>query len=65
MQSVLSRRFLQHHQDRSIFSFLVDLGDGVLPHEAASAVLEELASKNEDVAVIATLAYRLIEAKGL
>jgi hypothetical protein len=28
-------------------------------------VLEELASKTEDVAVVATLAYRLIEAKGL
>ena len=28
-------------------------------------VLEELASKTEDVAVLATLAYRLIEAKGL
>lgn len=65
VQVVLSRHFLQHQQDRSIFSFLVDPGDGVLPHEAASAVLEELASKTEDVAVLATLAYRLIEAKGL
>jgi len=65
VQAVLSRHFLQHQQDRSIFSFLVDPGDGVLPHEAASAVLEELASKTEDVAIVATLAYRLIEAKGL
>lgn len=65
VQAVLSRHFLQHQQDRSIFSFLVDPGDGVPPHEAASAVLEELASKTESVAVLATLAYRLIEAKGL
>ena len=65
VQAVLSRHFLQHQQDRSIFSFLLDPGDGVLPHEAASAVLEELASKTEDVAVLATMAYRLIEAKGL
>ena len=65
VQAVLSRHFLQYQQDRSIFSFLVDPGDGVLPHEAASAVLEELASKTENVAIVATLAYRLIEAKGL
>lgn len=65
VQAVLSRHFLQHQQDRSIFSYLVDPGDGVLLHEAASAVLGELASKTEDVAVLATLAYRLIEAKGL
>jgi hypothetical protein len=61
----LSRYFLRHQQDRSIFSFLVEPGDGDLLHEAASAVLGELASKTEDIAVIATLAYRLIEAKGL
>jgi hypothetical protein len=65
VQAILSRHFLQHQQDRSIFSFLVEPGDGVLPYEAASAVLEELASKTEDVAVLATLAYRLIEAKRL
>jgi hypothetical protein len=65
VQAVLSRHFLQHQQDRSIFAYLVDPGDGVLPHEAASAVLGELASKTEDVAVLATLVYRLIEAKGL
>lgn len=63
VQAVLSRHFLQYQQDRSIFSFLVDPGDGVLPHEAASAVLGELASKTEDVAVLATLAYRLIKKK--
>jgi hypothetical protein len=65
VQAVLSRRSLQHQQDRSIFSFLVEPGDGVQPHEAASTVLEELSSRTEDVAVLATLAYRLIEAKGL
>jgi hypothetical protein len=65
VQSVLSRHFLQNKRDRSIFSYLVEPGDGILPHEAASAVLQELASRNENVAVLATLAYRLIEAKGL
>jgi hypothetical protein len=65
VQSVLSRHFLQNQRDRSIFSYLVELGDGIPPHEAASAVLQELASKTEKVAVLATLAYRLIEAKGL
>jgi hypothetical protein len=65
VQSVLSRHFLQNQRDRSIFSYLVEPGDGILPHEAASAVLQELASKTENVAVLATLAYRLIEAKGL
>jgi hypothetical protein len=65
VQAVLSRHSLQHQQDRSIFSFLVDPGDGVLPYEAASAVLEELAIKTEDVAILATMAYRLIEAKAL
>jgi hypothetical protein len=65
VQSVLSRHFLQNKRDRSIFSYLVEPGDGILPHEAASAVLQELASKTENVAVLATLAYRLIEAKGL
>lgn len=65
VQSVLSRHFLENQRDRSIFSYLVEPGDGVLPHEAASAVLQELASKTENVAVLATLAYRLIEAKGL
>ena len=65
VQAVLSRHFLQHQRDRSIFSFLVDPGDSVLPHEATSTVLEELASKTEDIAIIATLAYRLIDAKGL
>jgi hypothetical protein len=65
VQAVLSRRFLRHQQDRSIFSFLTDPGDGIPPHEAASAVLEELASKTEEIAIAATMAYRLIEAKGL
>lgn len=65
VQSVLSRHFLQNQRDRSIFSYLVEPGDGVSPHEAASAVLQELASKTENVAVLATLAYRLIEARGL
>jgi hypothetical protein len=65
VQAVLSRHSLQHQQDRSIFSFLIDPGDGVLPYEAASAVLEELAIKTEDVAILATIAYRLIEAKAL
>jgi hypothetical protein len=65
VQSVLSRHFLQNQRDRSIFSYLVEPGDGILPHEAASIVLQELASKTENVAVLATLAYRLIEAKGL
>lgn len=64
-QAVLSRHFLQHQKDRSIFSFLVEPGDGVLPHEAASSVLGELASRTENIAVLATLAYRVIEAKGL
>lgn len=64
-QAVLSRHFLQHQQDRSIFSFLIEPGDGVLPHEAASSVLGELASRTENIAVLATLAYRVIEAKGL
>jgi hypothetical protein len=65
VQSVLSRHFLENQRDRSIFSYLVEPGDGIWPHEAASAVLQELASKTENVAVLATLAYRLIEAKGL
>jgi hypothetical protein len=65
VQSVLSRHFLQNQRDRSIFSYLVEPGNGILPHEAASAVLQELASKTESVAILATLAYRLIEAKGL
>jgi hypothetical protein len=65
VQSILSCHFLQNQRDRSIFSYLVEPGDGILPHEAASAVLQELASKTENVAVLATLAYRLIEAKGL
>ena len=65
VESVLSRHFLENQRDRSIFSYLVEPGDGILPHEAASAVLQELASKTENVAVLATLAYRLIESKGL
>lgn len=65
VQSVLSRHFLQNQRDRSIFSYLVELGDGISPHEAASTVLQELASKTEKVAVLATLAHRLIEAKAL
>jgi hypothetical protein len=65
VQSVLSRHFLQNQRDRSIFSYLIKPGDGIPPYEATSAVLQELASKTENVAVLATLAYRLIEAKGL
>jgi hypothetical protein len=45
--------------------FLVDPGDGVLPHEATSAVLKELASKTGDIAAFATLAYRVIEVRAL
>jgi hypothetical protein len=65
VQSVLSRHFLQNQRDRSIFPYLVEPGDGIPPHEAASAVLQELVSKTENVVVLATLAYRSIEAKGL
>lgn len=65
LQSVLSRHFLENQGDRSIFSYLVEPGDGILPHEATSAVLQELASKTENVAILATLTYCLIEAKGL
>ncbi|GAB7364011.1 hypothetical protein MBLNU230_g4569t1 [Neophaeotheca triangularis] len=65
VQSVLSRHFLQNQRDRSIFSSLVEPGGGIPPHEAASAVLQELASKTEKVAVLATLAHRLTEAKAL
>jgi hypothetical protein len=65
VQAVLFRHFLQHQQYRSILAFLVDPGDGVPPHEAASAVLEELASRTEGVAVFATLVYCPIEARGL
>jgi len=65
VQSVLSRHFLKHQGNRSIFTHLVNPGDGVLPYEAATAVLEELAGETENVAILATLAYRLIEARGL
>jgi hypothetical protein len=49
----------------ALSSYLVEPGNGIPPHEAASAVLQELTSKTESVAILATLAYRLIEAKGL
>lgn len=58
-EAVLSRYNLQNQEDRSIFSYLVDPGDGISLYDAASAVLEELAGKTENVAILATLAYRL------
>jgi hypothetical protein len=65
VQSVLSCHFFQNQHDCSIFSYLVEPEDDISPHQAASAVLQELASKTENIAVLATFAYCLIEAKGL
>lgn len=61
----LSRRFRTTRQDRSILTCLIG-GDGTQPpHEAAKAVLEELADITEQAAFTSTLVYKIVQARGL
>lgn len=65
VEDQLLRSFRTNRQDRSILTYLRG-GNGTQPaHEAAKAVLEELADTTEQAAFTSTLVFRYVQAKGL
>ncbi|KAM0724044.1 hypothetical protein Q7P37_000224 [Cladosporium fusiforme] len=61
----LRRRLCKHQPDRSMLSYLQDPGDGLARHQAASAILEQLADETEETASDSVLVFRYIETHGI
>lgn len=57
----LRRRYCKHYPERSILEYLQQPGDGVAPHEAVTAVLEDLADETAETASGLALVYRYMQ----
>ncbi|KAK3669172.1 hypothetical protein LTR78_010948 [Recurvomyces mirabilis] len=57
----LQRRFCKHYPERSILEYLQRPGEGVAPHEAVTAVLEDLADETAETASGLALVYRYMQ----
>lgn len=59
-EAALSQRLCKHQPDRSMLSYLRNPGDGLARHQAASAILEQLADETEETASDSVLVFRYI-----
>lgn len=58
----LRRRYCKHYPERSVLEYLRHPGDDVAPHEAVTAVLEDLADETAESAGGLALVYRYMQA---
>lgn len=61
----LARRFCKNHPDQSILGYLRQSGDGVAPHEAAAAVLEDIVEETAETAGGLAKVLRYMQVHGM
>lgn len=64
-EAALGQRRCKHLSERSMLSYLQDPGDGVGKHQAASAILEQLADETEEAAFDSVPVFRYVEIREL